>query len=87
MSASSAIVKPIASPAICLKVPRGSTAVAKTTQTRKNVSTASIATPLPELMPVPRSGAPRWEPLRAFAGSTQRRRSAASVAATSCTTR
>ena len=35
------IVRPIARPAINLNVPRGSTAVAKTTQTRKMVVTAS----------------------------------------------
>ena len=35
----------MARPAICLYAPRGSTAVANTTHTRKNVSTASITTP------------------------------------------
>ena len=54
-------MKPIARPAICLNVPRGSTAVANTTQTRKNVSTASITTPLPAPMPEPSAGTPRFD--------------------------
>jgi hypothetical protein len=41
------MVRPIASPAIDLNVPRASAAVAKTTQTRKNVRTASTAKPAP----------------------------------------
>src|ERR671933_1294966 len=49
MSTSIVIVSPIASPAIDLKAPRGSTAVAHTAQTRKNVSTASRTKPLPSL--------------------------------------
>ena len=39
------IVNPIPSPAIALNVPPGSAAVAKITQTRKNVSTSSMTTP------------------------------------------
>ncbi len=41
------IVKPIASPAILSNAPFASTAVAKTTITRKKVQTASIVTALP----------------------------------------
>jgi hypothetical protein len=56
---SSVIVKPIASPEIEAKAPRGSAAVAKITQTRKKVRTLSITTPAPGLIPVPRAGTPR----------------------------
>ncbi len=61
MSTSIVIVRPIASPATCLKVLRGSTAVPKTTQTRKNVSTASMTTPCPAPIPPPSAGTPRCD--------------------------
>ncbi len=47
MKMSSVIVKPIARPAIERKLPRGSAAVAKITQTRKNVRITSITIPSP----------------------------------------
>ena len=76
------IVKPIASPAICLNAPRGSTAVAKTTKTRKNVSTASTTTPAPELIPPPSAGDAEIATAFSIAfGSTHLRSSAASAAA------
>ena len=56
------MVNPIARPPTCLAVPRRSTAAAKTTQTRKNVRTASTTTPLPELTPVPSAGTPSLPP-------------------------
>jgi hypothetical protein len=59
MKMSSVIVRPIASPAIMRNDPRGSTAVAKTTQTRKNVRMISIPSPWPALMPPPIAGVPR----------------------------
>ena len=47
MKMSRVIVKPIASPAIERKLPRGSAAVAKITHTRKNVRMISITSPSP----------------------------------------
>ena len=48
MSTSIVIVSPIARPAIDLNAPPGSTAVAKTAQTRKNVRMISTTRPLPD---------------------------------------
>jgi hypothetical protein len=59
MKMSRVIVKPIARPEIEPKAPRGSAAVAKITHTRKKVSTVSITSPAPGLMPVPSAGTPR----------------------------
>ena len=56
---SSVIVRPIARPAIDLNVPRGSAAVAKTTQTRKKVRIASMIRSRFRLEAGPDPGAPR----------------------------
>src|SRR5437764_1922493 len=56
------IVRPIASPAIDLNVPRGSAAVAKTTQTMKNVRISSVATPAPEPFVAFNCGTPSFLP-------------------------
>ena len=79
------MVKPIASPPTCLAVPRRSTAAAKTTQTRKNVSTASTTTPLPALIPVPSAGTPSLAPSCGAVGRTHLTSSTASAAAPNCT--
>ena len=50
MRMSNVIVSPIASPAIDLKAPPGSAAVANTTQTRKKVRIASVSTAGPRSM-------------------------------------
>ena len=81
---SSVIVSPIASPAIDLKAPPGSTAVAKTTQTRKNVRISSITSPCQWSMPPPRPGAPRFVNCRVRASKNQRSSAAAAVAPASC---
>ncbi len=84
MKMSSVIVKPIASPAIAGKTPRGSAAHAKITQTRKKVRTASITTPPPGLIPAPSDGAPRLTASTAGCGSTALSRNAARMAAMIC---
>src|SRR3984893_8307705 len=53
------IVRPIASPAIDLNVPRGSTALANTTHARKNVMIASRPNAAPAFTPPPSAGTPR----------------------------
>jgi hypothetical protein len=60
MRMSIVIVKPIARPAMILKLPPGSAAVAKTTHTRKKVRTVSITRPCQTLTPAPSTGAPRF---------------------------
>ena len=84
MQMSSVIVKPIARPAIVANAPRGSAAVAKITQTRKKVSTASIATPPNPLMPGASEGAPRLTASTCCCGSTAESRKAARIAPTNC---
>ena len=49
MSTSIVIVSPMARPAITLNAPRGSTAVAHTAHTRKNVRIASKTTAFPSV--------------------------------------
>lgn len=82
---SAVIVRPITRPEICLNVPRGSTAVAKKTNTRKKVSTASTTTAAPEPMPPPSAGTPRCDCDSIALGSTHLRSSAAVAAAENCT--
>jgi hypothetical protein len=84
MKMSSVIVKPIARPEIEANAPRGSAAVAKTTQSRKNVSTASITTPPPAPIPGASEGAPRLTASTCCSGSTAWSRNAARIAATNC---
>jgi len=86
MRMSSVIVKPIASPAIDLNVPLGSTAVAKITQTRKKVRIASTATPAPTVITGVSDGAPSLVPFTATVGKIHFRSSAAITAAPNCTT-
>src|SRR5207247_5405437 len=62
-------------PAIDLKAPRGSTAVAQTAQTRKNVSTISISSPRHWLTPPTLGTAPS----DALCRKIPRRRSAAAT--------
>jgi hypothetical protein len=81
---SSVIVNPIARPAIEAKVPRGSAAHANITQTRKNVSTASITTAEPAPIPFPTAGAPRLTTSTWLCGSSHVSMNAASTAAMSC---
>ena len=76
------IVRPIASPAIDLNAPPGSTAVAKTTQTRKNVSRASIARPAPTPIVSFTTGTP-WSRLTS-PGKSARNASAARTAPPNC---
>ena len=83
---SSVIVNPIARPAIDLNVPPGSAAVAKTTQTRKKVSTISITSPCHCVTPRPRAGVPRFARFRIAVGKSQRRSSEAMAAAANCVT-
>jgi hypothetical protein len=78
------IVSPIARPAIDLNVPRGSAAVANTTQTRKKVRIASTISPASGWMPGFRTGVPR---LPSFASSKiQRSSAAATIAPANCAT-
>ncbi len=67
--------RPIPNPAIDLNAPRSSTAVAKTVNTRKNVSTASSRTARPLVMPAFRwftEVAPRCEPVQIRSGMARR---------------
>ena len=86
MKMSSVIVKPIARPAIDLKAPRGSAAVAKITQTRKKVRMISITSPAPGEMPRPSVGAPSFVAFTSTFGATHFRTSAPSTAARNCET-
>ena len=85
MRTSNVIVRPMARPAIDLKAPPGSAAVAKTTQTRKNVRIPSITTPCQTLTPEPSAGEPRLLIARTFSGNNQRSSRAPAVAPSSCT--
>jgi hypothetical protein len=76
---SSVIVSPIARPAIEAKVPRASAAVAKMTQTRKNVRTASITRPAPAPTPFPSAGTPSLLGSVSSSGRTSVRRRAPST--------
>jgi hypothetical protein len=68
---SSVTVRPIARPEIVANAPRGSAAVAKTTQTRKKVKISSITIPPPAETPLPTAGAPRLTASVCDCGSSQ----------------
>jgi len=80
------IVRPIASPAIDLNVPRGSAAVAKTTKTRKNVMTTSIAKPAPLPITLATPGAPSLARSVSWSGKIALTASAPATAAANCVT-
>jgi len=81
---SNAITRPIVSPAVFDQGPRGSTAVPKTANTRKNVVVASITMPLPAAMPCASAGVPPLPASYRAVGTRYLSRSAPTTAPRSC---